>query len=32
MIEDKQWKELEEEGIKMGMNTSDDKEVVPMGW
>ena len=32
MIEYKQWKELEEEGIKMGMNTSDDKEVVPMGW
>ena len=30
MIDDKQWKELDNEGRKKGINTSDTKEVVPL--
>ena len=32
MIENKKWRELEKEGRKKGINTSDTKEVVPWGW
>ena len=31
MIDDKQWKELEKEGRKKGINTSDTKGVVSLG-
>ena len=31
LIDKKQWKELEKEGRKKEINTSDTKEVVPLG-
>ena len=30
MIDKKQWKELEKEGQKKGINTSETKEVLPL--
>ena len=30
MIDDKQWKDLEKEGQKKGMNTSDTRELLPL--
>ena len=32
MIDEKNWKALEKEVRQKGINTSDTKEVVPLGW
>ena len=32
MIDEKQWEELEKEGMKKGISTSDTKEVMPLEW
>ena len=32
MIDDKQWKKLDKEGWKKGINNSDTKEVLPLEW